>query len=279
MQSLNEGTLKTAKTIAIWGYGREGVATYEHLKKIGVSAVISIVSDEAPDTAPDDCKILTGQSGTKAIAGGEFDLVIKSPGISLYRGEIAEGKKAGTIFTSATNIWLQAHPSARTIAVTGTKGKSTTAKLICHILNELGTKSELAGNVGRPLMDISKPSEITVIELSSYQIADLEIAPEFAVILNLYPEHIPWHGDKETYFSDKLRILSLSPAAKALLNASDDEIKKRTGAVKNPNWFNEPSSYRAIDTAVYKGENKIITLDHTNLLGTHNLSKIGRAHV
>ena len=269
--------LAEAKSIAIWGYGREGHATYNYLKNKGIKANISIIADDEPSHIPGGCNVLVGAEGCAAIASGNFDLIIKSPGISLYRPEISIGKKAGSIFTSATNIWMQANPDAKTIVVTGTKGKSTTAKLIHHILCEIGMDGELAGNVGRPLMEIETPPEITVIELSSYQIADLEFAPTIAVGLNLYPEHIPWHGDIETYYSDKLRIFSLNPAPKALLNAHDAEIKKRLGNIKNAIWFNDASSYGVHDGAVYKENEKIISISETNLLGEHNLSNIACA--
>ena len=272
--------LADAKSIAIWGYGREGRATYNYLKNKGIKADISIIADDEPNDAPDGCNVLVGVAGCDAIAGGNFDLIIKSPGISLYRPEIPAGKKAGSIFTSATNIWMGANTDAKTIVITGTKGKSTTAKLIHHILCELDINAELAGNVGRPLMEIEHPPEITVIELSSYQIADLEFAPTFAIALNLYPEHIPWHGDTETYYSDKLRIFSLTPAPKALLNAHDAEIKKRLGGIKNANWFNDASSansYNAHDGGVYKGKNEIIDGIETRLMGEHNLSNIAAA--
>ncbi|MCK4940046.1 MAG: hypothetical protein KAR80_07080, partial [Rhodospirillaceae bacterium] len=271
-----------AKSIAIWGFGREGRATYNYLKNQGINAAITIVADDAPTTinVPDGCDVLTGANGTGAIANGDFDLVIKSPGISLYRGEISAGKKAGSIFTSATNIWMGANPDAKTIVITGTKGKSTTAKLVHHILCELGINAELAGNVGRPLMEIETPPEITVLELSSYQIADLEFAPTFAIALNLYPEHIPWHGDTETYYSDKLKVFSLNPEPQALLNANDNEIKKRLGGIKSAIWFNDASSansYNAHDGGVYKGKNKIIDGIDTRLMGEHNLSNIAAA--
>ena len=266
-----------AKSIAIWGFGREGDATYNYLKQLGISAVITIIADDTPSNVPGGCNVMVGAEGIAAIASGDFDLVIKSPGISLYREEISAGKKAGSVFTSATNIWMRANPNTRTIVITGTKGKSTTAKLVHHVLCELGMDAELAGNVGRPLMEIKTPPEITVIELSSYQIADLELAPTIAVGLNLYPEHIPWHGDIETYYSDKLRVFSLNPAPTVLLNAADIEIKKRLGGVKNALWFNDASSYNAHDGGVYKKTEKIISAADGKLLGEHNLSNIACA--
>lgn len=269
--------LAEAKSIAIWGFGREGKATYKFLKLGNIDAKITIITDEETEGCPDDCDQLTGTNGTDAIASGTFDVVIKSPGISLYRAEINTAKKAGTYFTSATNIWLGKNRSVRTIAVTGTKGKSTTAKLIHHILSQLGINCELAGNVGRPLMEIITPPDVCVIELSSYQIADLEFSPEIAVALNLYPEHIPWHGSVEQYYADKLRIFSIPPSPKAVLNADNIELKKRLGNTSGAVWFNSPLSYFARADGVYKNDNKIISVNNTSLLGAHNMSNIAAA--
>jgi len=269
--------LAEAKSIAIWGYGREGRASYNFIKRSGINAEITIISDDKIDDCPTDCALLFGKGGIDAIGAGKFDLIIKSPGISLYRPEISAGKKAGTYFTSATNIWLKNNPDARTIAVTGTKGKSTTAKLIHHILCEMGVVAELAGNVGRPLMEIESPPEITVIELSSYQIADLEVAPDIALALNLYPEHIPWHQSVEKYYSDKLRIFTIEPTPTAVLDANSKELKQRLGNLKNAIWFNSPSSYVAGDNGVYRGDIEIISKNDCPLLGKHNLSNIAAA--
>ncbi|MDH5188411.1 MAG: UDP-N-acetylmuramoyl-L-alanine--D-glutamate ligase [Rhodospirillaceae bacterium] len=269
--------LVEAKSIAIWGYGREGRATYNFIKQSAIGAKLTIISDDKFDDYPKDCAVLFGPAGTDAIGEGKFDLIIKSPGISLYRPEINTAKKAGTHFTSATNIWLAKNHGARTIAVTGTKGKSTTAKLIHHILCEMGIKAELGGNVGRPLMEIESPPEITVIELSSYQIADLEVAPDIAVALNLYPEHIPWHHNTENYYSDKLRIFTILPNPIAVLDATSAELKKRLGNLENVIWFNSPTSYSANDAGVYRGDLEIISKNDSPLLGQHNLSNIAAA--
>ena len=120
-----------------------------------------------------------------AIRSGRFDVVVKSPGISLYRDEIVEAKQRGVRFTSGTNLWFEHNPDVRKIVVTGTKGKSTTARVLHHVLRGHGVKAALLGNVG--VAALSLPSfrdnvgatTIAVIELSSYQAADLEHAPDY----------------------------------------------------------------------------------------------------
>jgi len=98
--------------------------------------------------------------------------------------------------------------------VTGTKGKSTTATVIAHLLRQV-TATELAGNIGRPVIELlDTRGHMVVCELSSYQIADLTIGPEVAVLTNLYREHTDWHGSEEQYRADKLRIFELPGSAR-----------------------------------------------------------------
>ena len=133
---------------AIWGYGREGQAAFDHLRKTRPDLTLVILNDTPLADAPDDVEVMTGDAAQQALQAGRFALVVKSPGISLYRPEITEAKTKGTRFTSGTNLWFEAHPDARTIAVTGTKGKSTVSRLIHHLLVKGGFDAKLLGNVG-----------------------------------------------------------------------------------------------------------------------------------
>lgn len=194
--------------IAIWGYGREGRANLAYLRDRNFDAQFYVVDNLPQDI--EDVKLLIGAEGEQKIAEGFFDLVVKSPGISLYKDAVTQAKQNGSVFTSSTNMWFERYPKARKLVVTGTKGKSTTSSLIHHILTYHGFKSALAGNIGIPLMSMEPGEDVTVLELSSYQIADLAYAPDLAIILNLYPEHRDWHGSTEQYYADKMRIASLS---------------------------------------------------------------------
>src|SRR4029079_572507 len=120
--------------------------------------------------------------------------------------------------------WFAEHPRARTICVTGTKGKSTVSALIAHLLRRGGTRVALAGNIGLPLLELiapPQPPEWWVIELSSFQTRDFAGAPTVAVINNLYDEHLDWHGTRERYAADKLRIAA---DASRLVVAAQDEL-------------------------------------------------------
>ena len=157
--------------------------------------------------------MVTAGEAPAALAG--CDVVVRSPGVSIHRPELQELRAAGTPVTTATSLWMAEREGRRVIGVTGTKGKSTTAALACHLARAAGRDVELAGNIGRPALDLldADPEVLAVVELSSYHLADLETGPEVAVITNLFAEHADWHGSEGAYRADKLRILSLPGVA------------------------------------------------------------------
>jgi UDP-N-acetylmuramoylalanine-D-glutamate ligase len=206
---------KVPASIAIWGFGREGQAALRYVQQHYPQAEVAILNDNSLTTTPTNIPVYTGAEVAQQLASGHWDWVIKAPGISLYRPEVAAAKAAGSQITSGTNLWFAAHPQAKTIAVTGTKGKSTTTVLIHHLLSVGGYHSVVAGNMGTPLLDVTPGRDATVIELSSYQIADLQHGPTIAALTSLYPEHADWHGSHQQYYRDKLHLAALTPTVLA----------------------------------------------------------------
>ena len=155
-----------------------------------------------------------------------FDVVIKSPGISAYKPALLAAQAQGTQFTSGTALWFGENPEARVIAVTGTKGKSTTSALLAHLARSLGVRTALAGNIGMPLLELlGQQAELWVIELSSFQTG--EAGPlELGVITSLYEEHLDWHGSRERYVADKLKLADVSPLL--LVNALQPNLLAQT---------------------------------------------------
>jgi UDP-N-acetylmuramoyl-L-alanine---L-glutamate ligase len=194
------------RRIAIWGYGREGRATLHFLRARMPDAAITIL-DDATDSLDDGAPLIRGREAVAAAIAG-FDVVVKSPGISLYDPLVSQAQSAGVRFTSLLNLWFADQPMARTICVTGTKGKSTTAALIAHILSGTGRSAALAGNIGVPVTELPREGlEFAVIEVSSYQAADFTGTCDLAVLTMLAQEHLDWHGSVEAYQRDKLNLL------------------------------------------------------------------------
>ncbi len=203
-----------AARMAILGAGREGQAAYAWLRKTLPHKALTLLVESPADPAflgclrPGDCLV---HEALNAARLQSFDMLIRSPGISIYRQPLRAALDAGVRITTASNLWFAAHPSAQTICITGTKGKSTTSALVAHLLQSCGCQVRLAGNIGLPLLACDDQGvDWWVIELSSYQIADLEAAPTIAVILNFSPEHLDWHGSESVYRRDKLRLADLA---------------------------------------------------------------------
>jgi UDP-N-acetylmuramoyl-L-alanine---L-glutamate ligase len=142
------------------------------------------------------------------LAPSDLVAVVRSPGVSPYRRALAELVAAGVPTSTPTGRWLAADERPGLIAVTGTKGKSTTAAMTAHVLRAVDVDVALCGNIGRtPLTGVSGPDQTVVIELSSYQLADLEATVPIAGLTTLLQDHVPWHGSVERYHADKLRLL------------------------------------------------------------------------
>lgn len=138
-----------------------------------------------------------------------FDIIFRSPAFKLSLPEIVEAKKAGAIISSATKLFFDLCPG-KIIGVTGTKGKGTTATLIYQILKAAGKKVYLAGNIGQPILAIlpklDKDSWV-ILELSSFQLQDMEKSPQIAVVLFITSEHLDYHKNTKEYIEAKSNIV------------------------------------------------------------------------
>ncbi len=187
--------------------GRQNLPQQSELDASPLHPALSPIAGNGGDGFNASLTIVARQPDLAALT--QFDIVIKSPGISPYKSPLPDAVQAGVQFTSASALWFAENPDARTICVTGTKGKSTVTALIAHILRNSGRCVALAGNIGMSLLDLANPPRVPdwwVIELSSFQTRDFEGAPTIAVITNLYEEHLDWHGSRENYVADKLAI-------------------------------------------------------------------------
>ena len=260
---------------AIWGYGREGQAALAHLKETRPDLKLVILNDTPISDAPAGLECLTGDAAKDALISGRFALVVKSPGISLYQPEIAQAKAKGTRFTSGTNLWFEAHPNARTIAVTGTKGKSTVSRLIHHLLVKGGYDAKLLGNVGVAALNEKPARDWTVFELSSYQLADFDHAAEIGVLTNLYPEHAPWHGGVEAYYRDKLNIFRDAKTL-AIANRAHRDVFAHVKDRANLIWFNDEAGFYEKGGKLFFGTHEV-RVENFALRGAHNVANLAAA--
>ncbi|MCQ2483400.1 MAG: UDP-N-acetylmuramoyl-L-alanine--D-glutamate ligase, partial [Clostridia bacterium] len=166
------------------GYGREGKSTEQF-----INTYCSVASLEVFEGKRED------------IDESKYDYIIKSPGI--------HAEDLSDKYTSQTELFLEEF-SARTIGITGTKGKSTTSSLMYHVLSDcLDSKVFLVGNIGIPCLDFYDKIDadtVVVFEMSCHQLAKISCSPHIAVFLNLYEEHLDYYKTLENYFSKKKNI-------------------------------------------------------------------------
>lgn len=262
------------KKVALYGFGREGQATLAAIWQRLPDLSITILNDVPLSEVPENTTLLTGNEVANALQ--HFDIVIKSPGISAYRPEIITAKEKGVIFTSATRLWFAENSDKTTICVTGTKGKSTTSSLIAHLLREQGLKVNLGGNLGIPLWSLPTDPEpdMWVIELSSYQTSDFDAQPTIRVLLNLFPEHLDWHGSIERYFYDKTRLFTAQLGSLSILNANDENTKLYLPNLENTLYFNDLKSIHFVQQDIFDGDRWLFNANSLKLAGEHNLSNL-----
>src|SRR5499427_6611686 len=218
--------LRGAQT-GVWGLGLEGHANLSKLAALGTEPVL--VDDRPPAEGPGGRPVLaTGDGGLAALAA--CDVVIKTPGISRYRPEVAELEGRGIPVVGGLGLWLAEADRDRVICITGTKGKSSTTAVAGHLLTRWGYRCLVGGNIGRPPWDPSAPQrdyDYWVIETSSYQATDLAFSPAVVAVTSLHPDHLDWHGDVETYYRDKLSACSQPGADLTVANGDSDELARR----------------------------------------------------
>ena len=201
------------KRIGILGFGIEGQAVASYLNAHGLGAY-KIFDRNAEIQAPGEFASVLGDAARFFGGPGylehvaECDVLFRSPGIRMDLPELRAAADGGTIVTSQVKFFMQ-NCRAQVIGVTGTKGKGTTSSLIHGMLQASGKRSNLAGNFGTgvlPLLDGLEPEDYVVLELSSFQLQDLDRSPHVAVVLMVTSAHLDYHGTDEEYVSAKAGI-------------------------------------------------------------------------
>ncbi|HET7359399.1 MAG TPA: UDP-N-acetylmuramoyl-L-alanine--D-glutamate ligase [Rhodanobacteraceae bacterium] len=258
------------RRVAVWGCGREGRAALAAIRAHLPQQALTLfcTADEAAAVRADDIGLDLRTQPPDADALAAFDVVVKSPGISAYKPEVEAARARGTTFTSGTALWFAENPGARVVAVTGTKGKSTTSALIAHLARALGVRTALAGNIGLPLLELrDATAELWVIELSSFQTGEAGDI-ELGVVVNLYEEHLDWHGTRERYVADKLKLADR--ARTLLVDAGQPLLLERTAMHPHRATFGAADGWHVAAGAIRRGDEVVFDLRGLPLPGAHN---------
>jgi UDP-N-acetylmuramoylalanine--D-glutamate ligase len=215
------------KRVLVWGLGREGISTLKFLAQVDTARAVGVMDSDAnavKTAVKSATRPLEVANSTREIQ--DYDIVLKAPGISVHN---LMGKMRPEDFekiSSQTDLFLRFF-SAQTIAITGTKGKSTTASLIYHILHEAQMEVLLGGNIGTPAFELIPqitPNALIVLELSSHQLEFLTRAhgAHIVLLLNLFADHLDHYADLNAYHQAKLNAVRTQTDADFLVYSEAD---------------------------------------------------------
>lgn len=278
------------KKILLLGFGREGRSSYRYIRKFFPVQDIGIADKNENLTNDDELRNdpnIRLHLGEAYLSGlSEYDIIIKSPGISkiLYKNISFNGE-----ITSQTDLFLRFYAS-QAIGITGTKGKSTTTHLLYEVLEKQFDNVVLAGNMGIPFFDvIDKMDEKTIVvcELSSHQLEGITKAPHISILLNMFEEHLDYYNSYNEYKQAKMNIARFQKKDDVFIYSSDNkdlkECVENTPVLSRKFAYSiekkvEKGCYLINDWITFENDNKIEKLYNTNnpriLKGRHNLSNI-----
>lgn len=193
------------QNILIYGFGKSGRACFKYLRKNNKIEIY----DDKKSSIP---KSLKKNSINKTkLTSANFDRIVVSPGIDINKCTIKKYlSKNKSKIISELDIFYLNNIKNKKITITGTNGKSTTSKLLHDVLKKHGKDVRLVGNIGKPLLSEKniKPQTIFVIEASSYQIEYSKyFKTDFAIILNISPNHLERHRTFKNYIKSKFRLI------------------------------------------------------------------------
>ena len=221
--------------------------------------------------------------GEKYLDGLDHDIIFRTPGLMPFDEHLKAAEEKGSLITSEMEVFFALCP-CRTIAITGSDGKTTTSTIISELLKHAGFKVHLGGNIGAPLLcelPQFKKDDIAVLELSSFQLHSMRCKPNVAVITNISPNHLDKHRDYQDYIDAKRSIFRMQDENDRLVLNFDDPHSAyyASSAHSSISYFSDKSKvehgcfckdgtiYRVIDGEI----KELLRTDNISLPGEHNV--------
>ena len=279
------------KKVAIIGLGISNIPLIDYLYNLGSDVVIfnnkpvdELEKDVLDKIYEYKLKFYFGENYLSKLNG--FDIIFRSPSCRPDLPEIEKEVERGAILTSEIELVLEMCPG-RTIGITGSDGKSTTATLIYEMLKEQDLNCYLGGNIGTPLftkIKEMKPEDYIVLELSSFQLMTMTVSPDIAVITNISPNHLDVHKSYEEYIGAKANIFKYQTEDNLLVLNYENEITREFAKNAKAKVIYYSSKTR-LDNGIILDNNiikqcenglrrHIVNLKNTNLKGIHNAENI-----
>ncbi len=274
------------KRIGVIGFGVSNVPLVEALLSAGCNVTVCDQRDFAS----------LGENGEKAKAAGakfclgseylehlDFDVIFRTPGVLPTVPQLKAAAERGALLTSEMEAFCALCP-CKIIAITGSDGKTTTSTVTAELLKHAGYTVHLGGNIGTPLftrLPEIRPTDVAVLELSSFQLHSMMCQPDVAIITNLAPNHLDVHSDYQDYVTAKQNIyLHQRPDQVLVLNRKDaltDDFTRNApgqvryfsnvGPVKNGVYVEDGVIYRAVNG----NTEAILHTSDIRIPGSHNV--------
>ena len=221
------------KKIAIIGVGVSNIPLLDYFyeKKSNVTIFDNKEKENVDNTILEkieqyNFKSFFGKDNLKNLIG--FDMIFRSPSAMPFKEEIAAEENRGADVTTEIEMVIKLAP-CRVIGITGTEGKTTTTTITSEILKKAGYNVFLGGNIGKPIftqIKDMKPDDIVVLEMSSFQLMDMEVSPDISLVTNIYPDHLNIHRSYEEYQEAKKNIFYHQNENGLLVLNYDNEITR-----------------------------------------------------
>ena len=276
------------KRATVVGAARSGIAAAELLVRRGATVVLTDTKPElAEEQALRSAGVVLELGGHRPATFTQADLIVLSPGVPPTLPELQAARDAGIPVIGELEMasrWLR----GRIVAITGTKGKSTTTTLTGRMLEAGGHTVLVGGNIGHALsaqVDASTPETIHVVEASSFQLESIEtFRPWISVFLNFSPDHLDRHASVDEYAAAKARIFINQTAADwAVVNADDPSVGRMAAdAASRKLWFSMTDSLASgvlvhgdsIVRRTDEGDHPLVPLASIRLLGRHLIADV-----
>ncbi len=283
------------RKVALIGLGISNIPLLDYLYNL--QAKVTVFDDRSIEDIPKDImdkitrytfEFSFGENNLAKLNG--FDLIFRSPSCMPTRKELKQAEDSGAIVTSEIEMLMEIAP-CKIVGITGSDGKTTTSTLIYEILKEAGYNVYLGGNIGAPLftkLNDILPEDIIVLELSSFQLMNMTVSPDIAVITNITPNHLNLHSSYEEYIEAKKNIFRSQDENGILVLNYDNEITRECKQDANGKvaYF---SSKEKLDNGIIvdndiikecedKLRKHIVNTKDINLKGMHNYENICAAY-
>jgi UDP-N-acetylmuramoylalanine--D-glutamate ligase len=218
--------------VLVLGLGRSGVAVAHYLaeqRAAGSDIAIAVLDEGSGPGLEASAALLRTEGIPVSLASesvsGQWDLVVASPGIPPHSPLMSSARALGVPVVSEVEFAFS-RACAPFVAITGTNGKTTTTALVAHLLRNAGIAAEAVGNIGSPVVAAVRDagaSTVLVAEVSSFQLSlTVDFHPRVAVLLNITPDHVDWHGSLQAYEADKAKVFAnLTGSDTAVIDIDD----------------------------------------------------------